>query len=150
MESSEVSSIWGFEESAVAAPPPPGVRAEPVQVPVKRTMAQVPAKPSKPHAFDAELELSEIDDRGRPGTAWTARGREVSRERLVLRSRRMVRLGCMVIVAVHLLDDAPMPLFGKVVSCDYDADGLHKVTVEFRPVPWSGELRTWMMERVRK
>jgi hypothetical protein len=151
------SNDWDYEPAAVAAPPPPppppGVRAEANSTPVTAAHSGVtkssPSSVGKGHPFDAEIEVGEIDERGRPGSAWAARGREVSRERLVLMSRRMVRLGCLVIVAVHMVDDEPMPLFGKVIECEYEAEGLHRIIVEFRPTPWDTDLRAWMAERAR-
>lgn len=147
------SSDWDYEP-AVAAPPPPGIRAEAGSVPEAPAVATgtraAPAATRGGHPFDAELEIGEVDDRGRPGGVWVARGREVSRERLVLMSRRMVRLGSLVIIAVHMIDDEPMPLFGKVVECEYEAEGLHRIIVEFRPTPWNEDLRQWMAERTKR
>lgn len=128
------------------APPPPGMRAE-CAAATATTAAPVRVERRKGHAFEAPLEVGEMDERGRPGAPWQARGREVSREYLVFQSRRMVRVGSMVIVAVHLVDDEPMPLFGKVMECEYETEGMHRVKVEFRTIPWDPDLRVWMQER---
>lgn len=153
MPPSEFANDWSIDPSPVSAPPPPGVRAQPMEASV--ATATQPGK-SEPrgstgagHPFDAELEVGELDERGRVGAPWSARGRTVSRERLVFLSRRMVRRDSQVLVAVHMVDDEPMPLFGKVMDCDYEADGLHRVVVEFRPVPWDEGLRGWMADRSR-
>lgn len=138
------NNVWFGGEGD--APPPPGMRAEaPVAVAVSLAPARVERR--KGHAFHAPLEVGEMDERGRPSVPWQARGREVSREYLVFQSRRMVRVGSMVIVAVHLVDDEPMPLFGKVMECEYETEGMHRVKVEFRTIPWDPDLRVWMQER---
>src|ERR1043165_3069714 len=105
-----------------SAPPPPGAMssfldedAEPV--------ARSVAKKSAGMKFDAELDLCELDERDRPGPTWTGKGRELSRSGMVFRSRRMCYPGRRVLAAVHLIDDMPVPLFGRVASCDYDGDG---------------------------
>ena len=148
---------WSYDPAPVCAPPPPGVRADASTSEMLDAYAPRPLSsptrtfpPGKrPHSFETELVVGEVDDRGRPSTAWAARGKDVSRERLVFLSRRMVRVGSLVIVAVHMIDDQPMPLFGKILECEYASEGMHRVVLEFRPVPWSVELRTWMGERVR-
>jgi hypothetical protein len=99
--------------------------------------------------FDAELDLCELDDRERPGPVWTARGRELSRSHLVVRSRRMCYAGRRVLVAVHLIDDEPVPLLGRVLGCDYDGDGLYKVEMELLKVPDRPEIAVWIHARSR-
>lgn len=145
-------SEWTIDaEPTNAPPPPPGVRAAVGAYPERRREAEAAGVAGvHGHPFDAQIEVGELDEKSRPGVAWVAKGREVSRERLVFLSRRMVRAGSLVIIAVHLLDDAPMPLFGKVVECEYQSEGMHRVVVEFRAVPWDSDLRVWMAERDRK
>lgn len=158
MPPSEFANDWSIDPSPVSAPPPPGVRAQSMDVPASSVGSPSSASTTKPtskpttkgHSFDAELEVGEMDERGHPGAAWGARGREVSRERLVFLSRRMVRRDSHVIIAVHMVDDEPMPLFGKVMDCDYEADGLHRIVVEFRPVPWNDELHGWIADRAKR
>jgi hypothetical protein len=133
-----------------AAPPPPPLPAtswfdeEPEPTPV-------PRRPAKPVGvrFDAELDLTELDDRDRPGLVWSARGRELSRAHLVLRSRRMCYTGRRILLAVHLIDDAPVPLMGRVTSCDYDGDGMYKVELELMQVPHRPEIVQWIEARGR-
>lgn len=99
--------------------------------------------------FDAELDLSELDDRDRPGPVWIARGRELGRGHMVFRSRRMCYLGRRILAAVHLVDDKPVPLFGRVTSCEYDVDGLYKVELELLAVPERAEISAWLDARAR-
>jgi len=99
--------------------------------------------------FDAELDLCELDDRDRPGPTWTARGRELSRSHLIVRTRRMCYAARRILVAVHLIDDLPVPLFGKVSNCDYDGDGLYKVELELLKVPDRPEIAAWIHARAR-
>jgi hypothetical protein len=98
--------------------------------------------------FDAELDLSELDDRDRPGPTWSGRGRELGRSHLVLRTRRMCYQNRRVLVAVHLIDDEPVPLLGRVTECEYDGDGLYKVELELMRVPERPEIASWISDRV--
>ncbi len=99
--------------------------------------------------FVAELDVAELDDRMRPGPAWGARGRELSRSILVFMSRRMVHAGRLLLVAVHLIDDRPVPLFGRVAECEYEAEGLHKVVMDLAPVPPELAVHDWLGARGR-
>lgn len=141
----------GRGHSSVPPPPPPlpasswfDDEPEPIPSPSSR-------KPTKPVGvrFDAELDLTELDDRDRPGLVWSARGRELSRAHLVLRSRRMCYTGRRVLVAVHLIDDVPVPLLGRVTSCDYDGDGMYRVELELMQVPHRPEIVAWIEARGR-
>ncbi|MBL9031220.1 MAG: hypothetical protein JNM80_05885 [Phycisphaerae bacterium] len=97
--------------------------------------------------FDAELDVCELDDRDRPGPAWAARGRELGRSHLVFRSRRMCYQGRRVLVAVHLIDDTPLPLFGQVAACEYDGEGQYRVELELLRVPERAEVSAWLSSR---
>lgn len=128
-------------------PPPPGggssgfLDDSPVEAPP-------PAKARKPGIrFDADLDLAEIDDRERPGPTWTAKGRELSRSHLIIRSRRMCYPHRRVIAAVHLIDDQPVALFGRVIACEYDGDGLYKVELELLKMPERPEILEWIETR---
>ncbi len=93
--------------------------------------------------------MCELDDRDRPGPVWSARGRELSRSHLLVRTRRMCYAGKRILVAVHLIDDLPVPLYGRVLVCDYDGDGLYKVELELLRVPDRPEIAVWMHQRAR-
>jgi hypothetical protein len=110
-----------------------------------------PLRPRRPVGvrFDADLDICELDDRDRPGPAWTARGRELSRSHLIIRSRRMCYPGRRVLAAVHLIDDQPVPLFGKVVSCEYDGEGLYRVDLELLKLPERPEIVEWLNQPKR-
>jgi hypothetical protein len=103
-----------------------------------------PARRSAGVKFDAELDMTELDDRERPGPTWSAKGRELGRSHLILRTRRMCHLNRRVLVAVHLIDDRPVPLFGRVLNCEYDGDGLYKVDLELMRVPDRPEIAAWL------
>ena len=128
------------------APPPP---RPPGQRPIwsEEAPANAAAKPRAGHAFDAELDVSELDDRERPGPTWTGRGRELGRSHLILRSRRMCYVGRHLVVAIHLIDDRPVPLMGRVYSCDYDGDGQYRIAIDLLPIPERTEIRDWIMAR---
>lgn len=102
------------------------------------------------HTFDAEIELAELDDRGRMAQTWTARARTISKSGLVFVSRRMCYPGRQVMVAVHLADDAPVPLFGVVGECDYEADGLYRCTLTLQEIPRTEAASSWMKSRARR
>ncbi len=99
--------------------------------------------------FDAELDLSELDDRDRPGPTWSGRGRELGRSHIVIRTRRMCYQNRRVLVAVHLIDDEPVPLLGRVTDCEYDGDGLYRVELELMRVPDRPEISAWIVARTR-
>jgi hypothetical protein len=97
--------------------------------------------------FDAELDVAELDDRGRPGPSWGAQSRELSRSGLAFRSRRMCYHGRILLVAVHLIDDAPVPLCGRVVHCSYDGDGMYRVELDLMRVPSRPNIAAWLEDR---
>ncbi len=93
--------------------------------------------------FNAEIDACEIDDRGRPETAWSARARELGRSQMVFLSRRMCYPGRRLVVLIHLTDHSPAPLYGLVQACEYEADGLYRVELRLLPMPDGGRLREW-------
>lgn len=99
--------------------------------------------------FRAELDLAELDERKRPGGTWTGRAVELSRSELVLRSRRMCYAGRQVLVAVHLVDDQPVPLFGIVKACEYDGDGMYRTILSLAEMPDDEAVRTWAADHAR-
>lgn len=131
----------------VEAPPPPQAAGffsddEPPPAPVRAL-----PRPQQGLRFDAELDISELDDRDRPGAVWTARGRELGRGHMVFRSRRMCYEGRRLLAAVHLIDDKPVPLFGKVTGCEYDNDGLYRIQMELMPLPEKPDVAVWLDAR---
>lgn len=104
----------------------------------------------KGHRFEAELDVAELDDRARPVSTWGARGRELNRSALTFMSRRMCYPGRLVVVAVHLIDSSPVPLFGRVVACEYEGDGLCRVELELLEVPEDKPIRDWMDAIIRR
>jgi len=114
--------------------------------------SQKPAAKSRPrgHRFEAEIEVSEMDDRQRPGLPWPARTRELSRSGIVMVSRRMCYPNRLLLLAVHRIDDRPVPLFSRVVDCEYEADGLYRVEVELLPIPQHGPVAEWALTKSAK
>ncbi len=100
--------------------------------------------------FDAEMDCTELDDRMRPGRIWACRARELSRANIILISRRMCYVGRILLMAVHLIDDAPVPLMGRIVGCEYEADGLYRVDLDLLPMPAAGAHREWVTARGRR
>jgi hypothetical protein len=97
--------------------------------------------------FDAELDVAELDDRGRPGMPWTAQARELSRSGLAIRTRRMCYIGRILLIAVHLIDDSPVPLCGRVVHCAYDGDGMYRVELDLQRIPSRPNISAWLATR---
>lgn len=104
----------------------------------------------KGHRFYAEVDLGELDDRGRPSMPWSAHAVELSRSHIVLLSRRMTYVGRGIAIAVHLVDEKPTPLFGEVYSCEYEGEGRYRVDIDLRPLPKAAFLRSWFDERERR
>lgn len=103
----------------------------------------------KGHRFHAEVDLGEIDERGRPSMPWAAHAIELSRSHIVVLSRRMTYVGRGIAVAVHLVDAKPTPLFGEVYSCEYEGEGRYRIDIDLRPLPAGGHLRAWFGDRER-
>lgn len=153
-------------DAAFEPPPPPGLmakaaaggKAEPQAAPepltnrasemIDAAIAVASPRP-KGRAFNAELDVAEIDNRGRPGPTWVAKGRLLSRSNLVVESRRMCYVGREIVVAVHLIDDEPVPLFGRVHSCVYEGDGVHLVDLDLAEVPRDEQVQAWLRTQSR-
>lgn len=136
--------------SAWVPPPPQAGPAERSKGPAPKSAPFGGQKPRKGHRFEAELDVAELDDRGRPVSTWGARGRELDRSGLVFMSRRMCYPGRHVVLAVHLIDSSPVPLFGKVSACEYEGDGLCRVEIELLEVPEERAIRDWLEAIVRR
>lgn len=136
-----------------AAPPAPKADPEPLPEPASDFDpppadggSDDPAPPTF-HEFSAELDVAELDDRLRPVTTWSARATSVNRSSLSFRSRRMCYAKKIVLFAIHLIDDKPIILAGRVTSCEYAGEGLYNVDVELMPKPQSQEIRDWEAQR---
>jgi hypothetical protein len=102
------------------------------------------------HPFKADLDLAEIDDRQRPGPSWAARAHTLSRSHLVVLSRRMSYPKRIMLVAVHLIDARPTPLVGKVLECEYHAEGMYRIVLELLPLPEPEILAIWFPHGILK
>lgn len=136
------------EQSSAAwvAPPPSGAQTP---APTQRPASSA-GRSKRGHRFEAEMDVAELDDRGRPVSTWSARGRELERSKLTFMSRRMCYPGRQVVVAVHLIDASPVPLFGKVGACEYEGDGLCRVDLELAEVPEDKPIRDWLDAIIRR
>lgn len=128
--------------------------APPVQA-VGRGQAAAPAVAAKPkprgldaeRPFTAELDLAELDERNRPGPAWTAKAQSISPSTLSVLSRRMSFVNRTIIAAVHLIDSNPVVMVGRVKTCEYIGNGLHQLDMELIPVPSAHPVREWIAAR---
>jgi len=107
---------------------------------------QAPTKPAGA-PFRAELDMTELDERGQPMLTFTAKSTEIGGSHLCLRSRRMCYTGRKVILVIHLVDDEPVPIFGRVKSSDYDRDGLYLTRLELMDMPPDPILQEWLRSR---
>lgn len=134
-----------------APPPPPRPPAQPgkaKEISFVDFDEPIPSRGPAPNVgrrFDSELDACELDERERPGPKWTARARELSRSQITFVSRRMCYVGRRILLAVHLVDDQPVPLVGRVGTCDYDGDALYRVVLELEPVPNTPAIREWLL-----
>lgn len=95
------------------------------------------------HPFKADIDLAELDDRQRPGPAWAARAQTLSRSHIVVLSRRMSYPKRLMLVAVHLIDAKPSPLMGRVLECEYHADGMYRIVLELLALPEPEVVAVW-------
>jgi hypothetical protein len=100
--------------------------------------------------FTAEVDLCELDEHGRAGTIWPARSAMLSRSNLVLLSRRMSFVGRYLLVAVHLIDEEPTPLMGRIITCEYHAHGLYKICIELVKISAGDPAYRWAQQRDRR
>ncbi|GEM_PF-1503445 len=131
----EARGMWNEEKSARQVLPTPVGGGFEIVTPLKHKISG--------HTFKADLDVAELDDRQRPGPAWAARAMTLSRSHLVLLSRRMSYIGRVLLVAVHMIDARPTPLMGRVVECEYHADGLYRIALELMPLPDAETLAAW-------
>jgi len=127
-----------YSTEPIASTDPYGFDDAPPPVPVS-TRSRTPG-----HPFAADLDLAELDDRQRPGSTWSARSMLLSRSNLVILSRRMSYVNRIMVVAVHLVDDCPTPLMGKVSECEYHADGLYRITLALMPIANPEFVNAWV------
>ena len=114
--------------------------AAPVESPGKIRLSQ--PRPNG-NRFHADIDLAELDERERPGMTWQAKASELSRSNLVLISRRMCYVGRSLAVAIHLIDDRPVPLLGRVVSCEYNDDGLYRIDIDLLKIEEGHAVYEW-------
>jgi hypothetical protein len=114
--------------------------------PARRRRAEYEERPSTVE-FSARLDVTELDERKRPGPIWPARAVEIGRSRVVIRSRRMCYRGRLLVMALHMIDDKPTPLFGIVHECVYDCDGMHRIDVDLQRIPGDiPAIKAWIDE----
>lgn len=95
--------------------------------------------------FKADLDLTELDTRGRPGATWSGKGIDICRSGLWFRSRKLCYPDRELLLAVHLVDDQPTPLCGVVAKCDYDGEGLYVTQLTLQALPRSDLVKHWLL-----
>lgn len=94
--------------------------------------------------FEALLTITELDEHAKPGLHWQAHGLRRTELHVVLRCRRLLHPGRTVVMASHLVDDAPEPLAGRVLECVPDGDRHHGVVVRLEQVPDHPAVAEWI------
>jgi len=120
-----------------------------------RAVRQKQAEPSEAHEadgprsfpFSAEIDLTELDTRYRPGLSWSGRAVEVGPSHVVFRSRRMCYEERRILIAVHLIDAMPVALYGEVVACEYDGEGMYRTELALLHVPELDVVSDWIVSR---
>lgn len=107
-----------------------------------RKRPPVPARRGAP--FPAELDLTELDEHEKPMLTFTGRACELSGTHISFRARRMCYRSRNVILAVHLVDDQPVPLYGEVESSEYDGEGMCLTWVKLLELPNRDVLHDWL------
>lgn len=149
-----------WSEYAEVAPPP---RPQEVRTSLASRIQDSAAKRTKPSmtrdngiatinnqnnpagkAFNAELDICELDPLGRPGQTWSSRAMTLSRSSITFRSRRMCHAGRFLLIAIHLIDDKPIVLYGEVAHCQYENASQHIVTIELAALPETADIRAWI------
>jgi hypothetical protein len=134
-----------------ATPPPPAAPGEfdefdDAPRPTRRRRTGYDERPSTVE-FSARLDVTELDERKRPGPVWPARAVEIGRSRVVIRSRRMCYRGRQLVMALHMIDDKPTSLYGIVHECVYDCDGQHRIDIDLQRIPGDiPAIRAWIDE----
>ncbi|MBC7771334.1 MAG: hypothetical protein H7210_02450 [Pyrinomonadaceae bacterium] len=100
--------------------------------------------PQKGAPFGAEMDLTEIDEYGKPMLTFVARATQLSGTHLSFRCRRMCYAKRNVIAAVHLVDDQPVPLYGEVETSEYDGDGMCLTWIKLLEMPRNSILQDWL------
>jgi hypothetical protein len=59
-------------------------------------------------------------------------------------------VGRWLLVAIHLIDDNPTPLMGRVTQCDYYADSLYKIVIELVRLSPGDPAHRWAQGRDRR
>ncbi len=96
--------------------------------------------------FHADLDLTELDEFGRPMLTFKAKATELGESHICIRSRRMCYTTRRIIAAMHALDDQPVPLYGEVHASEYDGDGLYLTRVGILELPELPVLVKWLKE----
>ena len=141
------SRIGSIGAAPPPAPPPPGQFDEfDDSAPTRRKRRRKDYDERPPVVpFTARLHVAELDERRRPGPTWTAKACELGRSRIVLRSRRMCYRGRQLLMAVHLVDDKPMVLYGIVDDCTYDCEGMHRIDIDLEHLPTDAPaIKSWV------
>jgi hypothetical protein len=104
-----------------------------------------PAQSPGVFTFKADLDLTELDTRGRPGANWPGKGIDICRSALWFRSKKLCYPDRELLIAVHLVDDQPTPLCGTVARCDYDGEGLYVTHLKLQNLPRTDVVKAWLI-----
>lgn len=126
-------------------------REDGIDIPeVEASLGRAPTSAVTGRPFKAELDAAELSERNEPGPTWTGRGELLSGSHLVMKSRTLAYPGRRIIVAVHLIDAEPVGLLGRVLSCEYQGEGLHKIVLELQSLTNENRINEWLQARVTR
>ena len=54
------------------------------------------------------------------------------------------------LIAVHLVDDRPVALFGRVTKSEYDGDGLYRTSLTLATLPETDAVHAWISKLVSR
>jgi len=97
--------------------------------------------------FQAEADVAELDQKGRPVGTWPVVTEHLSGSGLSFLSRRLVYPGVQLVIAVHLLDATPTLLAGRVRVCDYVGESDHRVIIDLEVAPSDEAVTRWLLGR---
>jgi hypothetical protein len=96
--------------------------------------------------YRKQITVCEVDEQGALGQVAECDGLDISSNGIGFRSRKPMSVGCgLVIVATSTAGNAEA-FFGMVRHCNYGEGARYHTGVEFREIPMSMSLRSWLKQ----
>jgi hypothetical protein len=130
--------------------------AEPYRPPSqRRALYRATARPGGKYSGDCRrafprqrmvrlVEVTELDELGRPAASWTCASSDISRSGMGLRSKRMAFPGRGVLILLGAVgSESSKALYGVVAQSRYSPGEGYVIGVEFESMPDTAEIRAW-------